>query len=361
MAKLSKAALAVALLLTIDPAVADEQGAAGFEQHYSAYQEALDAQLPNSKIAPLAKQAYLSGAKYFGPDDINTAKLKINYLAVIHTDDLRSEPSQKLAEEVLAVYRKEYGQSAPEVVDVLLIALGTHNLEATKAYYDDLVRIADANMQQQPEYMFRAKVEAASHLLSIGSPVSRDLVELAETAEQRFGPEHELTLLANFHAGRYLEAKNDADEAIERFKKVAAADEGVLPPGLVTAKYLSHARLVHFLEKEGKSDEATEHCLAISKMGFGIQDERDPKPLYRVNPRYPVLLVSRGLEGDVSARYDITESGFVENVEITEYSDRAFVKTSEDAIKQWRFAPRIVDGKPVTAKGYTVKLVFALD
>ncbi len=358
MAKLSKAVLAMAVLLAINPAVADEQVKSGFEQDYAAYQQALDAQLSNSKVAPLAEQAYLSGEKYFGPDDINTANLKINYLAVIDTDDLRSEPSQKLAGEVLAVYRKEYGQNAPEVVDVLLIALGTHNLEATKAYYDDLVRIADANMEQQPEYMFRAKIDAASQLLSIGSPVSRDLLELAETAEQRFGPKHELGLLANFHAGRYLEAKRDEDAAIHRFKKVAAAEEGTLPPGLVTAKYMSHARLVHFLEQQGKSDEATAHCLAISKMGFGIQDERDPTPLYRVSPRYPSFIRGRETGGEVSLSYDINESGFVENVRVIDYSNSTFIKGSEDAVKQWRYAPRVADGAPVTTKGVSVKLIY---
>lgn len=360
MLKVSKAALAIALLLAIDPVVANEQGKSGFEQDYTAYQQALDANLSNRELAPLAEQAYLSGIEYFGAEDINTAILKINYLTLLNKDDVHSERSQKLAEEILAVSRKEYGQNAPELVDALLVALSTHNLEATKDYYEELVKIADANIEQQPEHMLRAKIEAAAHLLRIGSPVSRDLLRFAETAEERFGAEHELALLANFHAGRYLEAKRDEDAAIHRFKKVAAADESTLPPALVTAKYMSHARLVHFLEQQGKSDEATTHCLAISKMGYGIQDEREPTPLYRVNPRYPRLLVERRVEGSIKATYDINEYGFVENVQVIESSNSGFTKTGKEAIEKWRFAPRIVDGKPVMSEGRSVKLVFEM-
>ncbi|KFZ30089.1 hypothetical protein IDSA_05735 [Pseudidiomarina salinarum] len=360
MAKLSKAVLATALLLAIIPAIADEQAKSVFEQDYTAYQQALDANLSDRELAALAEQAYLSGIEYFGADDISTAILKINYLTLLNNDAVRSERSQQLAGEILAVSRKEYGQNAPELIDALLVALSTHNLEATKDYYEELVTIADAHIEQQPEHMLRAKIEAAAHLLRIGSPVSRDLVRFADTAEERFGAEHELALLANFHAGRYLEARKEQNEAIKRFKKVAAADESKLPSALVTAKYMSHARLVYFLEQQGKSDEATAHCLAIAKMGYGIQDEREPTPLYRVNPRYPRLLVQRRVEGEIKVSYDIDELGFVQNAQVLESSNSGFTKTGLEALEQWRFAPRVVDGEPVATTGRTVKLQFQI-
>ena len=49
----------------------------------------------------------------------------------------------------------------------------------------------------------------------------------------------------------------------------------------------THAFLIDALEKDGKSDEATKHCIAIGKMR-PWDDNQEPRPLYRIEPKYPM-------------------------------------------------------------------------
>ena len=112
-------------------------------------------------------------------------------------------------------------------------------------------------------------------------------------------------------------------------------------------------------ETKGKSEEATEHCLAIGRMK-PWRDDIEPAPLYRVNPKYPVNYARKSKEGSAIVAFDISPFGFVENARILESDGELFEKESLAAIKQWRYAPKFVEGEAVVAKGQKVRLDFRL-
>jgi len=360
---IKKLLVAAAIVAVSTSAVANDNHKVNFEKTYSAFQQALNEQAESSKLVELAQQSYQTGEKYFGTGNINTANLKMSYLNLVPLETLRSVEAQQLADSALEAYRQHYQADAPELIGALQMVLSTRDsssdMNKLKDIFYELIDVADANMASQPEVMLREKVDAGAQMLRLGSRASSELVEFAEAANKQFGGEHELTLLASFHAGRYLEAKGEVEQAVANFQKLTAVEK--VPRNLSYPKYISHARLVNHLEKLGRSDEATEHCVVIANLGYGIGEEREPQPLYRVNPKYPSSLASLERGGKVTMKFDINAIGMVENIEIVESDYKALANVSIEAIKQWRYAPYVKDGKPAVATGRMVQMVFEME
>ncbi len=79
-------------------------------------------------------------------------------------------------------------------------------------------------------------------------------------------------------------------------------------------------------------------------------------PIYQVAPEYSAQLRHALAEGDVRVSFTVTPKGDVANARIVESSDRAFEKAALDAVRQWKFAPAVKDGRPVSV---TVQQDFA--
>jgi TonB family protein len=74
-------------------------------------------------------------------------------------------------------------------------------------------------------------------------------------------------------------------------------------------------------------------------------------PLVRRPPDYPAEALKQRLEGSVELKFDVTSSGFVENVSVVESSDAQFEEPAVRALSTWRYLPRIVGGKRVASEG----------
>jgi periplasmic protein TonB len=73
-----------------------------------------------------------------------------------------------------------------------------------------------------------------------------------------------------------------------------------------------------------------------------------PKRLKPNRPEFPAALKAQGIEGDVTVRVDIAESGVVTSVTIVRSSGYpAFDEAAKRAATSERFAPAVRDGKPV--------------
>ena len=69
-------------------------------------------------------------------------------------------------------------------------------------------------------------------------------------------------------------------------------------------------------------------------------------PVSRTPPRYPYQAKRRGIEGWVRVSFTVTEDGTVADA-VVEDADPpgVFEKAALAAVYQWKFKPRIVDGK----------------
>ncbi|MEW9797786.1 TonB family protein [Alteromonas sp. CYL-A6] len=84
-------------------------------------------------------------------------------------------------------------------------------------------------------------------------------------------------------------------------------------------------------------------------------------PVVRVDPTYPEQAVSDNLEGSVTLRFDITETGATDNIEVVS-SDPAgvFDESAQAALAQWQYKPRIQGGQALRQTGLLVQLDFRL-
>ena len=91
-----------------------------------------------------------------------------------------------------------------------------------------------------------------------------------------------------------------------------------------------------------------------------VPADSDATPLVRVEPIYPLRAAERGLEGWVEIGFDIAPSGQVRRARVLESTHRLFEASALRAVRRWRYAPRIEDGKPVERQGLEVRLSFSL-
>lgn len=85
-------------------------------------------------------------------------------------------------------------------------------------------------------------------------------------------------------------------------------------------------------------------------------------PLVIANPEYPKKAVKNKICGYVIAEFTVTKKGTVEKIKIIESKPKKiFDKAAKNALKQYRYEPRVVNGKKADAKGIKTKMIFKLD
>lgn len=103
------------------------------------------------------------------------------------------------------------------------------------------------------------------------------------------------------------------------------------------------------------------------------QTSTGPTPIYRVGPAYPALAQYEAIQGTAVVCFTVTSSGSVAdahvksvphsytgNPKLTERIRHEFSAAVLHAIRQWKFTPRRVDGKPASTPGICQKMVFQL-
>lgn len=111
---------------------------------------------------------------------------------------------------------------------------------------------------------------------------------------------------------------------------------------------------------QGDAAKASEHLRLLAEAGASSNDASDVDviPLVRTAPYYPPL--SGDVGGHVVVVLTITERGAVENARVIESEPPQFFdQLALDAVRQWRYLPKLVGGKPVRREGVQVKLAFA--
>jgi len=100
----------------------------------------------------------------------------------------------------------------------------------------------------------------------------------------------------------------------------------------------------------------------IRGLGINAVSDRDARPIVRVNPKYPIDASRDGIEGWVKVGFDIGTLGEVINVRILDSEPkRIFNKSAKQAVKKWKYRPKMIEGKPVTQQNFSVQLDFKMD
>lgn len=82
-------------------------------------------------------------------------------------------------------------------------------------------------------------------------------------------------------------------------------------------------------------------------------------PSYRVAPKFPIKAARNGIEGYVILEFDVNELGEVVNINPLEsYPRSLFLKSGVEALKEWRYKPRLENDEVVTTECLHVQLDF---
>lgn len=119
----------------------------------------------------------------------------------------------------------------------------------------------------------------------------------------------------------------------------------------------TRAALISALEASGDSAAATKHCIAIGAMRPWAENQQQ-KPLFRVEPLYPISARRRGQSGLVNMEFTISEDGIVKDVKVLNSEGGVkFEQAAITAVEKWRYAPKFENNQAIAAKS-TVELGF---
>jgi protein TonB len=90
--------------------------------------------------------------------------------------------------------------------------------------------------------------------------------------------------------------------------------------------------------------------------------DRDAVPLVRIDPDYPMQARQRGTEGWVVVEFTVSTAGTVKDAEVVASEPgNVFDRAALNAVRKWKYNPKMQDGKPVERSGVKVRLDFEME
>ena len=332
-----------------------------FTAAYNAYREAMEAS-QYATAALHAEQARALGEQVFADNDEVRATLALN-----HGLALSKAGSQSAAYTVLKEVRKPveqaFGRESERFLQLEMTMFSNAPREAASRHLTSVLKLARLHYPEDGESMAVLKLHGGS--LAWWDHRAKGLLREAAATFARTG-QTELEARAAFYIGKIdigLDRYRNAVEAMTRVVDALPADD--------TMALMAHANLVDAYERLGESERATEHCLAIGRTTpWG--GTADYQPLFKRPPTYPRTVQVRGLEAYVLLEFSVDRMGFVRDPSVVESKViRAdslvameyvgdFEIAAIKAARGFRYAPKFVDGKPVSVDGVRNLIHFRL-
>ena len=90
--------------------------------------------------------------------------------------------------------------------------------------------------------------------------------------------------------------------------------------------------------------------------------DRDAVPLVRIDPDFPMQARQRGIEGWVVVEFTVSTAGTVKDAEVVASEPgNVFDRAALNAVRKWKYNPKMQDGKPVERSGVKVRLDFEME
>ncbi|MFK8053449.1 MAG: TonB family protein [Woeseiaceae bacterium] len=302
-----------------------------------------------------AKQAYELAISALSQDDVRLTMLARNHgeaaLRLGNTIEARNQFERAVAYAV-AVSR---GPSVPLVDAYLSLVKAEPTTRDAIGSGKKAIKNAKKLFGEQSAEYIDVLIRVGTNLLaSRPTRKARQFVVGAyEIATQHLPETDPMRARATYWRGRIDIGEQRYESAIPFLLEAAGQFE--TSNGTSTAMGLStHALLIEAYERTENSSSATEHTLIIARASTDV-DDKDIQPIFRVAPSYPKKAVKSLLTGFVRMEMLIDIDGRVVDIEIIDGENTdVFADAAKDAVRRWRFSPRIVDGKPLQRKAQTM-------
>jgi TonB family protein len=98
---------------------------------------------------------------------------------------------------------------------------------------------------------------------------------------------------------------------------------------------------------KGVRERALNKMVAEKLMGM---TNSDPQPLVGPQPLYPKTLAEKRVSGSATVSFVVTPAGMIKDPVVTEATEPAFGEAALQAVREWRFLPKVVDGRRVESQ-----------
>jgi protein TonB len=90
--------------------------------------------------------------------------------------------------------------------------------------------------------------------------------------------------------------------------------------------------------------------------------DRDVVPQVRIQPDYPIQARQKRIEGWVDVRFTVAADGSVRDPVVVKAEPASiFDRAAVQAVRGWKYNPKVQDGRPVERPGVVVRIRFTLD
>lgn len=154
------------------------------------------------------------------------------------------------------------------------------------------------------------------------------------------------------------------DEAIERKKRDKPRRierREPPPPAQMPVTRLSQAPVKQALKVDAPPFRPNLAMAGDPHLGGSVSDS-DIVPLVRPLHRYPSRAQARGIQGWVHLRFDVTAEGTTDNIVVVDSDPPdTFDRAAIDAVKKYKYKPRVENGVPVRRPDVEVVLSFEME
>lgn len=337
--------LMLAITVCASGAWADDRD--DFNAAYRAYEQYVDANDTEHALAA-AKDAHRFGSKLFGKDSVNTAKLAINYAALLN-DVGHYRKARRTLEGTQEVFRARYGEGAVELVPIMMqLARAAKTPDDTLEYFRRAARLSRGYDDSLVEA--RRNFEIMSILLRMGGGafVETYVDRTYEIYSERLEPNDFRLGLISYHKARWAADRSHHEQALGYLDGALAAFTNPERERMGSFERTVRMQMVEALEELGERDASTEHLLLL-----GSQQDWSPEaePVYRRDAVLPMDAMNKRMEGRVTLSFTVDEQGFVVNPTVSESTQPTFDDAALSMVRAFRYAPRFVEGKPVATAG----------
>jgi len=335
-----------------------------FDAAWAAYKMAVQSK-DTAAMVQTASRALAIAEQDTVADENRLAILTLNYgKALLTAGDI--DHAQNVLKLSIDRYEQAHGDDSPELIAALVELADAHASPGGggkhAGYYKRAIKLSAAHNGEQSIRHANLLLRAGQNLRDGSRSIAgrKYLSAAIGVYSAQLGSDSLQVAEASYFLGKIAFSGQKFRNAEIHLETALAGFDGNSPVGR-QRELLTRALLVQTYEYLGDSVKATEHCIAIGQMNTLGPDQKQ-KPLFRLAASYPIDMLAKRREGFVDVGFIVDEAGFVRKPVVLKNSGGpSFGTAALNAVKRFRYAPKFVDGNPVSTEHVRTRISFKLN
>lgn len=358
------ASFAATLLVLSSSVLADTDWGEAIAAEWAAAQAEIEANRDYEAV-PHIREAVTLARKHLPADDEQRALLTYRYgvllLAVADDRSISDARARDILEEAVQRYQDAYGDDAEQLIDVWISnGHAARSFKAARRDYNRALAIARKHYGKATAAYYEVELLIGDGMLS--QHASRRSVYYIDSAYEGFRtllPETDVRRAqAAIIRATWMVAMGWVDDALPYLEEAVAGFEAAGASDSASA-LSALAMLSNHYERAGDSKRSAALRFRIGEINSS-HEVADGSPLLLLAPQYPRGRSNAGTTGYVDLRLTVLKDGTVTDVVVTGGQNvSALARDATAAVEQFRYAPRVIDGKAIKTENVATRVRFS--